>query len=78
LKRFQLHGISLTMSLGVHNAELMVMAQRPSEAVFGGRRRQTMVGVGSYAVTIQPWRCGLQTDQRALARPKLVVPLWLS
>jgi hypothetical protein len=54
------------MSLGVHKAELMVMAQRSSDAVFGGRWR--LVAVGSYAVTIQPWRCSWQTDQRALAR----------
>jgi hypothetical protein len=76
LKRFQLHGISLTMSLGVHKAELMVMAQRSREAVFGGRWR--LVAVGSYAVTIQPWRCGWQNGQRVMARPKLVVRLWLS
>jgi hypothetical protein len=65
----------LTMSLGVLEAE-WVMAQRSSEAVVGGRWRQTMVAVGSYAVTIQLWRCGWQTDQRALAR--LVVTLWPS
>jgi len=64
------------MSRGVHEAELMVMAQRSREAVFGGRWRQTMVEVGSYAVTIQPWRCGWLTD--VLARPKLVVPIWPS
>ena len=57
----------------VHKAKLVVMAQRSREAVFGGRWRQTMVAVGSYAVTIRPWRCGRQTDQRALARAKLVV-----
>jgi len=51
----------------------MVMARRSREGGVGGRWRQTMVGVGSYAVTIQPWRCGWQTDQRAVARPKLVV-----
>jgi hypothetical protein len=66
------------MSLGVHKAELMVMAQRSREAGLGGRWRPSMVAVGSSAVTIQPWRRGWQTDQRALARPKMVVKLWLS